>query len=159
MEDGEVSDAVIAQSQAQAKNLWKLREAPAELNTHMHPPVNFDVSLPQADIGRFAQAIDAAFTARWPGHHSLYFGHVGDGNLHVSTDGATVNGECDTVEATLYRIVGDFQGSVSAEHGIGLHKKPFLHACRTPQELAAMRAIKLALDPLNLMNPGKVFDL
>ena len=159
MEDGQVVDAVIAQSQTQAKTLWKLREAPAELNTNMHPAINFDVSLPQADIGRFAEAIDAAFTARWPGHHSLYFGHVGDGNLHVSTDGATVNGECDAVEETLYRIVGEFHGSVSAEHGIGLHKKPFLHASRTPQELAAMRAIKLALDPLNLMNPGKVFDL
>ena len=159
MEAGEVVDAVIAQSQAQAQTLWKLREAPAEFNTQMHPPINFDVSLPQAEIGRFAEAIDAAFTARWPGHQSLYFGHVGDGNLHVSTDGATVNGECDAVEAELYRVVGEFHGSVSAEHGIGLHKKPYLHACRTPQELAAMRAIKAALDPLGLMNPGKVFDL
>ena len=159
MEAGEVVDAVIAQSQTQAKTLWKLREAPAELNTNMHPPVNFDVSLPQADIGRFADAIQAAFDARWPGHHSLFFGHVGDGNLHVSTDGATVGGECEAVEATLYRIVGEFHGSVSAEHGIGLHKKPFLHTSRTPQELAAMRAIKAALDPLGLMNPGKVFDL
>ena len=159
MEAGEVVDAVIAQSQAQAQTLWKLREAPAEFNTQMHPPINFDVSLPQAEIGRFAEAIDAAFTARWPGHQSLYFGHVGDGNLHVSTDGATVNGECDAVEAELYRVVGEFHGSVSAEHGIGLHKKPYLHACRTPKELAAMRAIKAALDPLGLMNPGKVFDL
>jgi FAD/FMN-containing dehydrogenase len=157
MEAGEVADAVIAQSQTQAKTLWKLREAPAELNTQMHPPVNFDVSLPQAEIGRFAAAIQAAFDARWPGHHTLFFGHVGDGNLHVSTDGATVGGACEAVEAELYRVVGAFHGSVSAEHGIGLHKKPFLALSRTPQELAAMRAIKAALDPLGLMNPGKVF--
>ena len=157
MEAGEVVDAVIAQSQTQAKTLWKLREAPAELNTQMHPPVNFDVSLPQAEIGRFAAAIQAAFDARWPGHHTLFFGHVGDGNLHVSTDGATVGGACEAVEAELYRVVGAFHGSVSAEHGIGLHKKPFLALSRTPQELAAMRAIKAALDPLGLMNPGKVF--
>lgn len=157
MEAGEVQDAVIAQSQTQAKTLWKLREAPAEMNTHMHPPINFDVSLPQSEIGRFAQACQAAFDARWPGHHSIFFGHVGDGNLHVSTDGKTVNGECEAVEAELYRLVGEFQGSVSAEHGIGLHKKPYLALCRTAQELAAMRAIKAALDPLNLMNPGKVF--
>ena len=157
MEAGDVLDAVIAQSHSQAKTLWKLREAPAEMNAHMHPPVNFDVSLPQAEIGRFADAVQAAFDARWPGHHSIFFGHVGDGNLHVSTDGKTVNGECDAVEAELYRIVGEFHGSVSAEHGIGLHKKPFLALSRTPQELAAMRAIKAALDPLNLMNPGKVF--
>ena len=157
MEAGDVLDAVIAQSQTQAKALWKLREAPAEMNANMHPPINFDVSLPQADIGRFAQACQAAFDARWPGNHSIFFGHVGDGNLHVSTDGKTVNGECDAVEAELYRIVGEFQGSVSAEHGIGLHKKPYLNHSRTPAELAAMRAIKQALDPLGLMNPGKVF--
>ncbi|MEG0447981.1 MAG: FAD-binding oxidoreductase, partial [Comamonas sp.] len=157
MEAGEVLDAIVAQSVAQAQTLWKLREAPAELNNNMHPAINFDVSLPQADIGRFADACEAAFTARWPGKHSLYFGHVGDGNLHVSVDGKTVNGEYDAVEAELYGLVAAFKGSVSAEHGIGLHKKPYLHASRTPQELAAMRAIKLALDPLSLMNPGKVF--
>ena len=157
MEAGDVVDAVIAQSHTQAKTLWKLREAPAELNTHMHPPINFDVSLPQSEIGKFADAIQAAFDARWPGHFTLFFGHVGDGNLHVSTDGASVHGECEAVEAELYRVVGAFQGSVSAEHGIGLHKKPFLAMSRTPAELAAMRAIKAALDPLGLMNPGKVF--
>ncbi|WP_284213497.1 FAD-binding oxidoreductase [Comamonas jiangduensis] len=157
MEAGDVVDAVIAQSHAQAKTLWKLREAPAELNTHMHPPINFDVSLPQSEIGKFADAIQAAFDARWPGHFTLFFGHVGDGNLHVSTDGASVRGECEAVEAELYRVVGAFHGSVSAEHGIGLHKKPFLAMSRTPAELAAMRAIKAALDPLGLMNPGKVF--
>ncbi|WP_286996880.1 MULTISPECIES: FAD-binding oxidoreductase [Comamonas] len=157
MEAGDVVDAVIAQSQTQAKTLWKLREAPAELNTQMHPPINFDVSLPQSEIGKFADAIQAAFDARWPGHFTLFFGHVGDGNLHVSTDGASVRGECEAVEAELYRVVGAFQGSVSAEHGIGLHKKPFLAMSRTPAELAAMRAIKAALDPLGLMNPGKMF--
>lgn len=157
MEAGDVVDAVIAQSQTQAKTLWKLREAPAELNNHMHPPINFDVSLPQSEIGKFADAIQAAFDARWPGHFTLFFGHVGDGNLHVSTDGASVRGECEAVEAELYRVVGAFHGSVSAEHGIGLHKKPFLAMSRTPAELAAMRAIKAALDPLGLMNPGKVF--
>ena len=159
MEAGEVLDAIVAQSVAQVQQLWKLREAPAELNNNMHPAINFDVSLPQADIGRFAEACMQAFAARWPAHQALYFGHVGDGNLHVSVDGKTVNGECEQVEELLYRIVGEMQGSVSAEHGIGLHKKPYLGNSRTPAELAAMRAIKLALDPLGLMNPGKVFDL
>lgn len=161
MEAGEVLDAIVAQSVAQAQTLWKLREAPAELNNNMHPAINFDVSLPQADIGRFAQACEAAFSARWPAKHALYFGHVGDGNLHVSVDGKTVGGTheaIEAVEAELYRLVGEFQGSVSAEHGIGLHKKPYLQASRTPQELAVMRSIKQALDPLGLMNPGKVFD-
>lgn len=156
MEAGDVLDAVMAQSQTQAKTLWKLREAPAEMNTNMHPPINFDVGLPQADIGRFAEAVQASFDARWPGHHTLFFGHVGDGNLHVTTDGASVQGACEAVEAALYELVGEFQGSVSAEHGIGVHKKPVLALSRTAPELAAMRAIKAALDPLGLMNPGKL---
>ncbi|MBO1996967.1 FAD-binding oxidoreductase [Staphylococcus epidermidis] len=74
-------------------NALKLREAP-ELNNNMHPAINFDVSLPRGVIRRFAEPAEAAFNARWPGQHALYFGHVGDGNLHVSVDGKTVGGEC-----------------------------------------------------------------
>ena len=159
MEAGLALDAAIAQSHAQARALWKIREATAVLPEHMHPPINFDVSLPMADIGRFADACRSALTARWPGHHTVFFGHVGDGNLHLTTDAATVNGDAHGVEALVYEQVAAFHGSVSAEHGIGLHKKPYLAVSRTVAELAAMRAIKHALDPLNLLNPGKVFDL
>ncbi|MFT3717510.1 MAG: FAD-binding oxidoreductase [Pseudorhodoferax sp.] len=156
--DGLVLDAAIAQSEAQARAFWKIREATAELPVRMHPPVNFDVSLPMAEIGRFAVACRAALDARWPGHASVFFGHIGDSNLHVSTDASTVAGDVEGLERLVYGLVGDFAGSVSAEHGIGLHKKPYLGRSRTPAELAAMRAIKHALDPLHLMNPGKIFD-
>lgn len=159
MEAGQASDAAIAQSQAQVHAFWKIREATAELPVHMHPPINFDVSLPMAEIGRFANACRAAFDARWPGHHSLFFGHVGDSNLHISTDGRSIGGQEAQIEALVYEQVAAFGGSVSAEHGIGLHKKPYLSASRSPAELSAMRAIKRALDPLHLLNPGKVFDL
>ncbi|QBK03919.1 FAD-binding oxidoreductase [Hylemonella gracilis] len=159
LQAGEVVDAVLAQSTAQARALWKLREAPAEFPTRLRPPINFDVSLPQADIGRFADACRATLDARWPGHHTLFFGHVGDSNLHVTTDGASIDHQTELLEDLLYELVARFQGSVSAEHGIGLHKKPYLDLSRTPQELAAMRAIKQALDPLNLLNPGKIFGL
>jgi FAD/FMN-containing dehydrogenase len=158
MAAGQVLDAAVAQSQAQAAAFWKIREATAQLPAHMHPPINFDVSLPMAEIGRFVQACRAALAARWPAHHTVFFGHVGDSNLHVSTDAATVGGDERGVEQLVYDLVHDFHGSVSAEHGIGLHKKPFLHLSRTPGELAAMRAIKAALDPLHLLNPGKIFD-
>jgi FAD/FMN-containing dehydrogenase len=158
MEAGLVLDAVIAQSQAQARSFWKIREATAELPTNMHPPLNFDVSLPMADIGRFAAACRAALDARWPGNISVFFGHIGDSNLHLSTDMSSVDGSEHDVEAIVYGEVEKFSGSVSAEHGIGLHKKPWLGVSRTPDELQAMRSIKLALDPLGLMNPGKVFD-
>ena len=159
MEAGVALDAAIAQSHAQARAFWKIREATAELPARMSPPINFDVSLPLADIGRFADACRAQLDARWPGHHTVFFGHVGDGNLHLTTDAATVGGDEAGVEALVYAEVARFAGSVSAEHGIGLHKKPSLGASRTPAELAAMRAIKQALDPLHLLNPGKVFDV
>ncbi|MDM0067180.1 FAD-binding oxidoreductase [Variovorax sp. J31P207] len=159
MEAGQAVDAAIAQSRAQALAFWKIREATAELPVHMQPPINFDVSLPMAGIGRFAAACRSAFDARWPGHHSIFFGHVGDSNLHITTDGRSIGGDEAGIERVVYDQVAAFGGSVSAEHGIGLHKKPYLHASRTPAEMAAMRAIKRALDPLDLLNPGKVFDL
>ncbi|MDN8612374.1 FAD-binding oxidoreductase [Variovorax ginsengisoli] len=158
MEAGQAVDAAIAQSRAQALAFWKIREATAELPVHMQPPINFDVSLPMAGIGRFAAACRSAFDARWPGHHSIFFGHVGDSNLHITTDGRSIGGDEAGIERVVYDQVAAFGGSVSAEHGIGLHKKPYLHASRTPAEMAAMRAIKRALDPLDLLNPGKVFD-
>ena len=155
---GEAGDAVVAQSHAQARALWKIREATAEFPTRLHPPLNFDVGLPMADIGRFAEACRAALDARWPGHLSVFFGHVGDGNLHVSTDLATVGHEEGAVESIVYGLVREHGGSVSAEHGIGTHKKPWLAVSRSPAEMVAMRAIRQALDPGHILNPGKLFD-
>jgi len=163
MEDGLVADAVLAQSQTQAAGLWRLREITAEFPSRLSP-INFDISLPQAAIGAFAERCVAALSSRFPGHRSLRFGHLGDGNLHLSTDARSLGGlsfaEAEhAVETIVYGLVAEAGGSVSAEHGIGLHKKPYLDASRSPAELAAMRAIKQALDPLNLLNPGKVFDM
>jgi FAD/FMN-containing dehydrogenase len=158
MTAGEIVDVVVAQSQQQTRALWKIREATAELSVHMHPPINFDVSLPLAEIGRFAQDCRVALSEQWPGHQTIFFGHVADGNLHISTDGATVAQALRDVESLVYRLVESYGGSVSAEHGIGLHKKPYLSASRTAAEVKAMRAMKQALDPAAIMNPGKVFD-
>ena len=143
--------------------LWRLREITAEFPSRL-APINFDISLPQAQIGAFADRCVAALSARFPGHRSLRFGHLGDGNLHLSTDARSLPGlsfaEAEhAIESIVYGLVAEAGGSVSAEHGIGLHKKPYLGASRSPAELAAMRAVKLALDPLNLLNPGKVFDM
>jgi len=164
MEQGRVVDAVLAQNQAQSRALWRIREATAEFPARIDP-INFDISLPIGRIGDFAQACVVALSQRWPGHRSLRFGHLGDGNLHLTTDarslGTAGSNEqaANEVQALVYDLLAQHGGSISAEHGIGLHKKPFLHLSRSPAELAAMRAIKLALDPLNLLNPGKVFDL
>ena len=113
-------------------------------------------------IGEFAQACIAALELRWPGQRSVRFGHLGDGNLHLSTDARSLGGlsfaEAESaVEELVYDLLSRYGGSVSAEHGIGLHKKPYLGLSRSPAELAVMRQIKQALDPLGVMNPGKIF--
>jgi FAD/FMN-containing dehydrogenase len=164
MEAGHVDDAVVAQSQAQARALWRIREATAEFPTHMQP-LNFDVSLPLDQMDAFANECVQALTARWPKQRSLRFGHLGDGNLHLTTDlstlgdGMTLPEAERAVEAVVYGLLEKRGGSVSAEHGIGQHKKPYLHLSRSSSELDAMRAIKRALDPRNILNPGRVFDL
>ncbi len=163
MEQGLVADAVVAQSETQARTLWRLREAPAEFPSRLEP-INFDISLPVARLGEFADDCIQALSARWPAHQSVRFGHIGDSNLHLTTDARTLAGLTraqaeQQVESLVYGLVEQAGGSISAEHGIGLLKKPFLGASRSPAELAAMQAIKQALDPHNLLNPGKVFDL
>jgi FAD/FMN-containing dehydrogenase len=163
METGCVLDAVVAQSQAQAQALWRIREATAEFPTHM-APINFDISLPLDRMDAFARDCDRALSERWPGQRSLRFGHLGDGNLHLTTDARSLGEDLSMEQATqavedlVYGLLAQRGGSISAEHGIGLHKKPYLGISRTPAELAAMRAIKQALDPQNQLNPGKVFD-
>lgn len=161
LEEGLVVDAVLPPSRAQAAALWRIREATAEFPTRMQP-INFDISLPLAVIGDFAQACVNALELRWPGQRSVRFGHLGDGNLHLSTDARSLGGlsfaEAESaVEELVYGLLATHGGSVSAEHGIGLHKKPYLGLSRSPAELAVMRQIKQALDPLGLMNPGKIF--
>jgi FAD/FMN-containing dehydrogenase len=156
-----VADAVIAQSGAQAQALWRLREAPpAEFHSRMQPH-NFDISLPLAQLGGFAERCQQALSARWPSHQTVRFGHVGDGNLHLSTDlrslgGLTAEQAEHQLEQLVYGLVAEAGGSISAEHGIGQLKKPYLGASRTAQEIAVMLALKQALDPLNQMNPGRV---
>jgi FAD/FMN-containing dehydrogenase len=163
MDQGLVLDAILAQSETQARALWRIREAPAEFPSRMQP-INFDVSLPIAHIGDFAEQCLAALTARWPRHATVRFGHLGDGNLHLTTDarslgdGMTQADAIEAVEQLVYEILLTFNGSISAEHGIGLLKKPFFHFSRSETEINVMRAIKQALDPHNLLNPGKIFD-
>jgi FAD/FMN-containing dehydrogenase len=162
MQEGWVLDAVLAQSTSQAQSLWRIREATAEFPTRM-APINFDISLPLERMDAFANDCVTALTQRWPGHQTLRFGHLGDGNLHLTTDARSIEGlspeqASHAVEKLIYGLVAERGGSISAEHGIGLHKKPYLNASRSPAEIDAMRAIKRSLDPLGLLNPGKVFD-
>ncbi|HEX7907136.1 MAG TPA: FAD-binding oxidoreductase [Paraburkholderia sp.] len=157
LEAGAIRDAVIAQSVADARALWAIRECTAEFPARLDP-VNFDVSLPIGEIGTFVDRCRAALDHRWPGNTSYFFGHIGDSNLHVTVDGHSIPGvDHHAVYAFVYEMLRPLHGSVSAEHGIGLLKREFLPISRSSAELAAMAAIKHALDPHGILNPGKLF--
>jgi FAD/FMN-containing dehydrogenase len=151
-----IADAVIPHSVPETQALWRIRESTAEFPGRLDP-VNFDVSLPVGEIGRFADECKAIFEARWPGHRSYRFGHIGDSNLHVTVDLRSIPGVAAAeVEQTLYSLVQSYQGSVSAEHGIGVLKRNFLGHSRTEAEIRTMWMIKKALDPRDILNRSKV---
>jgi FAD/FMN-containing dehydrogenase len=157
LEDGCASDAVIAQSEAQRRSIWAIRDASSELKRAFSPHVDYDVSLPIGRIGAFVPECVARLRAAWPEVGIVNFGHVADSNLHVSVqtrEGVFSKYDCDRI---LYGCVAEWQGSVSAEHGIGLLKKAYLGHSRSEAEIALMKRLKAALDPNGILNPGKVF--
>ncbi len=154
---GEVVDAVLASSHAQARSLWKIREATGEFPTRL-APLNFDISLPIGQIGDFAQLCRARLEQRWPGNRSVYFGHIGDSNLHLTVDCHSLPQPAPVleIEELVYSAVGELGGAVSAEHGIGLLKRDFLHHSVSHEALAVMHQLKSCFDPNGILNPGKV---
>lgn len=157
MEAGEVADAILASSQTQARALWKIREATGEFPLRLDP-LNFDISLPIGQIGEFAQMCRERLEQRWPGNHSVYFGHIGDSNLHLTVDCNSLPQPAPIleIEELVYTAVGELGGAVSAEHGIGLLKREFLHHSVSAEALATMRQLKSCFDPKGILNPGKI---
>ncbi|MBL0124555.1 MAG: FAD-binding oxidoreductase [Betaproteobacteria bacterium] len=158
MEQQLIVDAAISQSDADCHAFWSLRDD-VEQVMHGGMPVIFDVSLPIGEMENYAGNLRAALRAAIGEHKLWIFGHMGDGNLHVivqvkAQDHATLKPK---IEAQVYGGLQSFRGSVSAEHGIGLEKKPWLPVSRNEAELALMRTLKSALDPKSILNPGKVF--
>ena len=159
MDQGLLADAAVAQSLADTQAFWGVRDACAEFFPTLGPHISYDVGLAVRDMDSFAVACKAALAAQIPGCESVYYGHIGDGNLHLVSwvPGLPVEGQPKhAMDEVIYGLVRDFHGSVSAEHGIGTAKKPYLGHARTPEEIALMRTLKAALDPLGLLNPGKV---
>ena len=159
MEQGLLADAAVAQSLADTQAFWGVRDACAEFFPALGPHVSYDVGLAVRDMDAFAVRCKAALSAAIPGCESVYYGHIGDGNLHLVAwvPGLSVADQPKkAMDEAIYSTVRDFAGSVSAEHGIGTAKKPYLGHARTPEEIALMRTLKQALDPKGLLNPGKV---
>jgi FAD/FMN-containing dehydrogenase len=162
MERGLVHDAVLAQNEAQAQAMWKLREAHSEGQKLEGPSIKHDISIPVARLPEFVDKGIAAMKRVLPACRPVPFGHVGDGNLHFNCQSppgmgkAEFFGHGDAISHAIYDLVTAFGGSISAEHGIGRLKIDELPLYRSAVELDTMRAIKRALDPKNLMNPGKV---
>lgn len=156
LEDGLIVDAIIAQSEKETQRFWSVREA-YMMGQLLPSLINLDVSLPIGQIGAYADACEAALLARFPEAHVSFFGHIGDSNLHVAISvGEASEEELHTVDEIAYDLVRHFNGSISAEHGIGTLKRPFLGHSRSAEEIEAMRRIKQALDPRGILNPGKV---
>ncbi|MFN0061490.1 MAG: FAD-binding oxidoreductase [Myxococcaceae bacterium] len=163
LESGFIADGVLAQNATQAAELWALRESISESLSATGLPHKNDIAVPIAALAAFCAELDAVFAAEYPDWEVVVFGHIGDGNLHVNVmkpDGLSKEGfyaRTAAVDQTLFRLVQRHGGTISAEHGIGLLKRPYLGFSRTPAEIELMRAIKRVLDPQNIMNPGKAY--
>lgn len=158
LSEGLIVDAAIAQSEQDCLDFWCLRDD-VEQTFRWGEPIIFDVSLPISTMEAYTQKVRADMEAQLPGAQVWIFGHLGDGNLHlcVQTSSGDAMSRRETIERCVYEPLQAIGGSVSAEHGIGLEKKPYLHLCRSEVEIGMMRALKAALDPKCLLNPGKIF--
>ena len=162
IETGLVEDATIAASEAQANSLWRLRESIAEAERQDGPAAKHDISVAVADMPGFLVEATAAVEQRFPGVRVNAFGHLGDGNIHFNVRAPAgagadwIDGTGAEVSAFIYDLVTAAGGSISAEHGIGQMKLDAFARLGGAARLAALRAIKRALDPVNVMNPGKL---
>jgi len=155
IERGTVADAAIATSKAQRESMWALRDDVEQL-FRLGMPVTFDISLPLADMEAYLAEAMARLERDWPAYRRFVFGHLGDGNLHVIVCGPPGRDARHGIERCVYEPLAARRGSVSAEHGIGLEKQPWLALSRSSAELELMRRLKQALDPRGILNPGRV---
>jgi glycolate oxidase subunit GlcD len=164
VEKGWVVDGVISQSETQANNLWRLREGISE-SISVHTPYKNDISVVVSKVPAFLNEINEVVTNHYPDFEIIWFGHIGDGNLHLNIlkpadlPKEAFFAKCQQVNKWVFDIVEKYRGSISAEHGVGLVKKDYLEYTRSAVEIEYLRGIKRVFDPNNIMNPGKVIDL
>ena len=152
---GIVIDAALAQSDRESESLWKIRDGIGDITPMLQPMVAFDVSMPIGEMPAFLARVDREFEAQFDTVSCLIFGHIGDNNLHLAV---TTGREADlhTLCDIVYAATGAHSGSVSAEHGVGVLRRKYLHFSRNEAEIALMRRLKSALDPKGILNPNRV---
>ena len=150
-------DAVLARSDKQREDIWAVREDLQHVIRDFQPFYAFDVSLPVGEMSAYMAEVKKRLHQHWPQGQIAFLGHVGDGNLHIAI-GAGAAKDREEIEACVYEPLAPFVGSVSAEHGIGLEKKPYLGISRSETEINLMLGIKSLLDPKGILNPGKIFS-
>ena len=164
VEQGWVLDGVMSQSEQQLRNLWKLREYISETISHWVPYKN-DISVTISKVPAFLREIDAIVSERYPAFDVLWYGHIGDGNLHLNIlkpedmDKDEFFAKCAVVNTQVFETVQKYNGSISAEHGVGMVKRDYLQYSRSPVEIEYMKAMKAVFDPNGVMNPGKIFSV
>ncbi len=164
VEQGWVLDGVMSQSEQQLQNLWKLREYISETISHWTPYKN-DISVTVSKVPAFLHDIDRIVGENYPDFEVVWFGHIGDGNLHLNIlkpDSLSKDeffAKCATVNKWVFETVQKYNGSISAEHGVGMTKRDYLHYSRSAAEIGYMKAIKAVFDPNGIMNPGKIFPV
>ena len=166
MEDGCVLDAVVAENMTQAKQLWHIRESIPLAQAQEGLNIKHDISIPVSSIPEFVRLTDAKLAESFPGARLVNYGHLGDGNLHYNLQAPEKSDQAvfletqeEGVNQLVFDMVDQFQGSISAEHGIGSLKVEKLPHYKSPVAIELMRTIKRALDPQNIMNPGRVIEV
>lgn len=164
VEQGWVVDGVMSQSEQQLQNLWKLREYISETISHWTPYKN-DISVTVGQVPAFLHDIDRIVGENYPDFEVIWFGHIGDGNLHLNIlkpenlSKDDFFAKCAIVNQWVFETVQKYNGSISAEHGVGMTKRDYLHYSRSEAEIGYMKAIKQVFDPNGIMNPGKIFPV
>jgi glycolate oxidase subunit GlcD len=162
MEAGDIVDGVISQSLDQAQQFWQYREGISESIAHYSPYKN-DISVKVSLVPEFMNQLDVLVQKHYPQFELVWFGHIGDGNLHlniIKPEDMSIEDfkiECETVNKHVYGLIQKMSGSISAEHGVGMIKKPYLGYSRSPEEIVLLKGIKKVFDPNNILNPGKLF--
>ncbi|MGE8407052.1 MAG: FAD-binding oxidoreductase [Pseudomonas sp.] len=162
VEQGWVIDGVMSQSEQQLRNLWKLREYLSETISHWTPYKN-DISVTVSKVPAFLRDIDVIVSENYPDFIVVWYGHIGDGNLHLNIlkpDDMSKDeffAKCAVVNKQVFETVEKYNGSISAEHGVGMTKRDYLGYSRSAAEIEYMKAVKAVFDPNGIMNPGKIF--